>query len=103
MVSIIQPEQVKLAQAMASAWVEDRKGQAHVSAAAVAVSLVVGLVVAALVSAFLVPIGIDEINNATTTSWSSGAQSMWDILDTIIVLSLFLFFVALALSAANRV
>lgn len=101
----ITPEHVEQARAMADAWLATKdRGQAGPnSAAMVAVTLVVGLVVASLVAAFLLPIGISEIVGVDTSSWSSGAQSMWDILDVIIVLALFLFFIALALAAANRV
>jgi hypothetical protein len=62
-----------------------------------AVNLVVGLVVGALVAAFLIPIAIDELVNVDTTSWGSGAASLWDILDVILVLAIFLFFIGMAL------
>jgi hypothetical protein len=61
-----------------------------------AVNLVVGLTVGGLVAAFLLPIAIDEIVSVDTTSWGSGASSLWDILDVIVVLSVFLFFISLA-------
>jgi small-conductance mechanosensitive channel len=61
-----------------------------------AVSLVVALTVGGLVAAFLLPIAIDEIVGVDTTSWSSGASSLWDIMDVIIVLALFLFMIGLA-------
>ena len=103
MLSDIQPKswQVEAAKGLAESFVNDRKAQTQ--GAMVAVSLVVALVVASLVAAFLLPIGIDEIIAVDTASWSDGATAMWDILDVLIVLSLFLFFVAIALSAANRV
>jgi len=65
-----------------------------------AVSLVVGLTVGGIVAAFLLPIAIDELVGVDTTSWSSGASSLWDIMDVIVVLALFLFFIGVALSAA---
>lgn len=80
------------------------RGQAKLgNAAMLAVSLVVGLVVAAIVAAFILPIGIEEIVAQDTSNWSSGAQSLWDTLDIWIVLAVFLFFIALALSAARNV
>ena len=93
--------QVQAAKQMAAGYLDDKRGQT--GGAMVAVGLVVGLVVAALVASFLLPIGIDEIIAVDTTNWSDGAQAMWDILDVLIVLALFLFFIAIALSAANRV
>lgn len=67
------------------------------------VSLVVALTVGAIVAAFLLPIGVDELVGVDTSSWSSGATALWDILDVIIVLSLFLFFISVALGAADSV
>ena len=67
------------------------------------VALIVALTVGALVAAFLLPIGIEEIANASTEDFSSGAEAMWNILDVIIVLAVFLFFIGIALKATNRV
>jgi len=68
-----------------------------------AVGLVVGLTVGGIVAAFLLPIAIDELVAVDTTNWSGGASSLWDIMDVIVVLALFLFFIAVAMGAANRV
>lgn len=62
-----------------------------------AVEIVVGLTVGGLVAAFLLPIAIDEIVAVDTSSWGSGASSLWDILDVIVVLAVFLFFISIAL------
>ena len=62
-----------------------------------ATNLVVGLVVAGLMAAFLLPIAIEEITNVSTTNWSDGASSLWSVLPIMIVLAIFLFFVSLAL------
>lgn len=62
-----------------------------------ATNLVVGLVVAGLMAAFLLPIAIEEIANTSTTEWSDGAASLWNVLPIMIVLAIFLFFVGLAL------
>jgi len=64
-----------------------------------AVSLVVGLTVAGIVAAFLLPIAINELVAVDTTSWSGGASSLWDIMDVIVVLALFLFLIGIALRA----
>lgn len=61
-----------------------------------AVDTVVGLTVAALVSAFLVPIGIDELVGVDTSSWSSQAANLWDILGLAIVLGVFLIMINMA-------
>jgi len=63
-----------------------------------AVNLVVALVVAGLMAAFLLPIAIDEISAVDTSSWDDGAAALWNILPVMVVLAIFLFFVGLALS-----
>lgn len=63
-----------------------------------AVNLVVALVVAGLMAAFLLPIAIDEISSVETSSWDEGAAALWNILPVMVVLAIFLFFVGLALS-----
>ena len=62
-----------------------------------AVSIVVAIVVAGLLAAFLLPIAIEEITAVETTDWDSGAAALWDILPIMIVLAIFLFFVTVAL------
>lgn len=66
-----------------------------------AVSLVVALAVGGLVAAFLLPVAIDEIVGVSTSSWGSGASSLWAIMDLIIVLAAFLFFIGVALSKSD--
>lgn len=63
-----------------------------------AVNLVVALMVGGLVAAFLLPVAVNEIVSVDTSSWGSGASSLWDIMDLIIVLAAFLFFIGLAVS-----
>ena len=72
----------------------DTRGQAGADDAT---NLVVGLVVAGLMAAFLLPIAIEEIANTSTSEWSDGAASLWNVLPIMIVLAIFLFFVGLAL------
>lgn len=67
-----------------------------------AVQVIVALTVGGLVAAFLLPIAIDEIVAVDTSSWGSGAESMWNVLDVIIVLVVFLFFIGLALAKRRR-
>lgn len=74
----------------------DNRGQ-MASGADKAVNLVVGLMVGGLVAAFLLPVAIDEIVSVDTSSWGSGASSLWNIMDVIIVLAVFLFFIGIAL------
>ena len=64
-----------------------------------ATNLVVGLVVAGLMAAFLLPIAIEEVTNTTTTDWNDGAASLWNVLPIMMVLAIFLYFVGLALQA----
>lgn len=68
-----------------------------------AVSLVVALTVGGLVGAFLLPVAINEIVGVDTSSWGSGASSLWDIMDLVIVLAAFLFFIGVALATSNKV
>lgn len=93
------PRQLALAMALAESFVEDNRGQSN--SATKAVGLVVGLTVGGLVAAFLIPVAISEIVGVDTSSWGSGASSIWDIMDLIIVLALFLFFIGVALAAAD--
>lgn len=71
-------------------------------ASGAAVEVIVGLTVAGLVAAFLLPIAIGEIVSVSTSSWGSGASSLWAIMDLAIVLSAFLFMIGLALGATDR-
>lgn len=85
------------------AFASDTSGQANVgNMATKAVGLVVGLMVGGLVAAFLLPVAIDEIVAVDTSSWGSGASSLWGIMDVIIVLAVFLFFIGIALAATNK-
>lgn len=90
------------ARLMAAAFLADDRGQAT-GIAMETVSLIVALTVGSIVAAFLLPIGVDELVAVDTSAWSEGATALWDILDVIMVLSLFLAFVAIALAAAERV
>jgi hypothetical protein len=63
-----------------------------------AVNLVVALMVGGLVAAFLLPVAVNEIVSVDTTTWGSGASSLWDIMDLVIILAAFLFFIGLAVS-----
>lgn len=76
-------------------FIQDSKAQ---SGADQAVNVVVGLVVAAITAAFLIPIGIEELVNVSTSNWSSGAASLWGILDVIIVLAVFLIMINMAVN-----
>lgn len=63
-----------------------------------AIELVVGVLVGALLAAYLLPIAIDALVNTSTTGWGSDVVSLWDLLPLIIVLAIFLLFVAWAVS-----
>lgn len=93
--------QKRMAKREAVKFLNGNRGQVSGSAMRV-VSLVVALTVGAIVAAFLLPIGVDELVAVDTSSWSSGADALWGILDVIIVLALFLFFIAVALNAAEN-
>lgn len=63
-----------------------------------AVGTVVGLTVAGLVAAFLIPIAVSEVLAVDTSAWSSEAVELWGILDVAIVLSVFLMMVSFAVN-----
>jgi len=77
--------------------------KAQTGMAMTAVSLIVALTVGAIIAAFLLPVGVNELVGVDTSSWSSGASSLWAILDVIVVLAVFLFFISVAMGASNRV
>ena len=77
----------------------DDRGQ---SGAREATNVVVGLLVASLMSAYLLPMAINEIVAVDTSSWSTGAGELWALLPVIIVLGIFIFFVGLALNTGER-
>lgn len=76
-------------------------GEDRAQAASRAVNLVVALTVGGIVAAFLLPVALDEIVAVDVTNYSTGAQSLWNILDLIIVLAVFLFFIGLAMARSK--
>lgn len=93
---------VEMARQMAGSFLADNRAQTRSSAMRV-VGLVVALTVGGIVAAFLLPIAIEELTNVSTTGWSDGASALWGILDVIVVLAVFLFFIGIALSASENV
>lgn len=93
---------VEMARQKAANLLADDRGQTQSSAMRV-VGLVVALTVGGIVAAFLLPIAIEELVNVSTTDWSDGAAALWGILDVIVVLAVFLFFIGIALSASRDV
>lgn len=83
------------AKALAEGLMADNRGQAR------GVNLVVTLTVAALVAAFLIPVAIDELVAVDTSSWGSGASSLWDIMDLVVVLAIFLFMIGLSIKKSD--
>ena len=68
--------------------------------AGTAVGLIVALTVAAIVAAFLLPIGIEELAGAELgEDASDGATALWGILDVMIILAVFLLFTGIALAS----
>lgn len=63
------------------------------------VGIVVALVVASIMVAFVLTVGIDELVAADTTNWSDGAQSLYDILDLLFILTVFLVVIGWAIDA----
>lgn len=88
---------IQTAKTYACSVVGDDRGQSA------GVDVVVSLTVVSIVAAYLLPLAIEEIVNVSTSSWSSGASELWDILDLIIVLGVFLFMIGLAVEKSNSV
>jgi hypothetical protein len=78
-----------------------RDSRAQVNGANRAVDVVVGLLVGSLLSAYLLPLVIDELGAVDTSSWTGGAGELWTLLQLMVVLSIFLFFANLALNAGE--
>lgn len=97
-------DKTELGKALARQVVSEFEGQdrAQMGSAKTAVTLVVALMVGGIVAAFLLPVAINEIVSVDTSNWGSGAASLWDILDLIIVLAVFLFFIGVALAASDK-
>lgn len=74
----------------------DGRGQVEANRA---VSVVVSVLVAALLASFLLPIAVSELVAVDTSSWASSAAQLWNLLDVMIVLAIFLFFTKVALRA----
>ena len=62
-----------------------------------AVSVIVAVLVASLLTAFLVPIAVDEMFAVDTSGWGEAAGTMWELLPMMAVLAVFLFFVQVAI------
>lgn len=77
----------------------DRRAQ---GAAGEAANVVVSIMVAALMAAYLLPMAIDEIVGVDTSSWTGGAAELWAIIPVMIVLAIFIFFVNMALATGGR-
>ena len=65
-----------------------------------AVAIVVALTVGLLLVAFLMPVAIAEIATVDASGWSDGASSLFEILDLIAILVIFLVFIGWAMKAS---
>ena len=64
-----------------------------------AVGIIVALTVGLLLVAFLLPVALEELVAVETTDWSDGASSLFEILDLIAILVVFLVFIGWAMRA----
>ena len=80
-------------------FVSDKRAQ--MGGAGDAVDVIVGLVVAGLMAAYLLPMAITEIVSVDTSTWTDGASSLWEVLPVMVVLAIFLLFVGLALNQSR--
>ena len=86
---------IEKAKAYTRSVVGDDRGQSA------GVDVVVTLTVVSIVAAYLLPLAIGEIVSVDTSTWGTGASELWNIMDLIIVLGLFLFMIGLAVSKAE--
>lgn len=63
------------------------------------VGIVIAFTISAILVAFLLTVGIDEIVAQDTSNWSSGAQSIWNIMDLILIVGIFLLWIGWAISS----
>ena len=63
------------------------------------VSVIVAVLVASLLAAFLLPMVIGEIAAVDTSGWESSAASLWNLLDVLVVMAILLFFVRVAINS----
>lgn len=70
-------------------------------AAGQAANVVVSIMVASLMAAYLLPMAINEIAGVDTSSWTGGAAELWAIIPVMIVLAMFIFFVNMALNTGD--
>lgn len=61
------------------------------------------LAVAGILGTFLLPIAVDQAVVVDTSSWTSGATSLWGILDLVVVFAMFLTIVAIGLRKDERI
>lgn len=61
------------------------------------VDIAVGILVVGLLTAYLLPIAIDEIVTVDTTSWGNAEAQLFDLLPLFFVLAILLFIVAKAM------
>jgi hypothetical protein len=61
------------------------------------VAVIIGLLVAGVLAANLLPTAIDEIISVDTSSWDSGTVAMWDLLPLLFILVILLVVIGWAL------
>lgn len=54
------------------------------------VAVIVSVTIAAILAAFLLPVGINELANVSTTSWTDASASLFELLELVFVLVIFL-------------
>ena len=66
------------------------------------VGIVIALVVVGILLAFLLPVAINELVAVDTASWSDGAASLFEIMDLIFLLVVFLVVIGWAVVAYKK-
>lgn len=65
------------------------------------VNMAVGVLVVGLLTAYLLPIAIDELVSVDTSTWGNAESSLFDLLPLFFVLAIVLFVVAKAMEARS--
>lgn len=65
------------------------------------VGLVVGILIVGIMTAYLAPIFIDELNAVDTSGWGDAEAALFGILGLLFILAILLFVVSWAIDAAD--
>lgn len=62
------------------------------------INLIIAVLVGGLLASILLPIAIDNLENVSTSNWSSDTRQLWGLLPFFLVLAVFFLFIAWGIS-----